>query len=149
MSCVATIVAFIVLYLLAQMLLTHRRRLRYSPSEFQSVIHDNQQFLMFPLHDADTNTVVGTAYTRSSMYNLQNGSVDVLQDITCRLDDGMATIRIFFNNPSTAASTINKPSVFKATISNGTGKYSSNKGNVQLTVNADGSRDVLIKCLPW
>lgn len=151
MTCLATLMAVFILYIIIQTALTHRRRLRYLPSEFQSIIQDNQQFLTFPLHDAKTNKVVGTAYTRASMYPRTDGSgsIDVLQEITCKLDDGMASIRLFFNNPSSSASVISKPSVYETSISNGTGKYISNKGRVELTVNADGSRDVFIKCLPW
>lgn len=147
--CVLTVLAFLVLYVVMQALLTHRRRFRYSPTEFKSVTRENRQFLMFPLRDTNSDKVVGTAYTRSAMYPRQDGSSDVLQDITFKLDDGMTTTRIFFNNPSTAGSVISKSSVFKASLSNGTGKYINNRGTVQLTVNADGSRDVAIKCLPW
>lgn len=148
-TCVITVLVIALIYYLVQVIMTKRMKLRYYPSEFNTQTSANQQYLSFPLHDRSNNKVVGMGYTQAFKYVKNDNSVDVVTNLMFKFDNGVVCTSIFYNNPAQAGSVIQKMSTYESSISSGTDTFSSGKGQVKLTVNADASRDVDISCLPW
>jgi hypothetical protein len=98
--------------------------------------------VVFPLYDDGKKSVGTLRSTSSILKNVDKMSDEVSQNINYVLKDGTISVRRYFTNDE--STTIREDS-FKVQIISGTGSYTDKKGTVEVKVNSDGSRDLMIE----
>lgn len=114
------------------------------PASQNQSIAAKMDLTTFPLFNHQ-NQIVGMLESNATLFTNRDQSADVFQNLNYVLGDGIISARLYFRN--------NKPSIFPDTnatqvripIVSGTGKYAHMKGNVEITVNPDESRDLVFR----